>query len=212
MTKNNGIPIEVNKKSFEMVQEIKNETPSYEEFMKTYESDNKVNYDDLTFSDISDKGKGYGPCKNSSCSCYCSSSTCNCKSAESAMFNKDYFKIGSNEVSGRAGTEKGYIKADGEASISLFRAKDPFSDTKIFSASVGGEVGPSPLGYGGKLRAGINAIDFKTDGFEGRVGLNVDTGLTNEEAKLLGFGVNFGKKKGISTPVGEIKTDNCVIQ
>jgi len=61
MTDNNGIPFEI-KKQFETVQELKNEVPSFEEFMKTYESDGSLNYDDLTFSDISDKGKGYGPC------------------------------------------------------------------------------------------------------------------------------------------------------
>jgi len=63
MVKNNQIPIEVNKKPFETVAELKNEVPSFEEFMKTYESDENLNYDDLTFSDISDKGKGYGPCE-----------------------------------------------------------------------------------------------------------------------------------------------------
>jgi hypothetical protein len=48
----------------ETVYEIKDEykVPSFEEFMKTYEADDNLNYDDLTHSDISDKGKGYGPC------------------------------------------------------------------------------------------------------------------------------------------------------
>ena len=77
MTKENLIPIE-NKKPFETVAELKNEVPSFEEFMKTYESDENLNYDDLTFSDISDKGKGYGPCYkdcgygvvNPNCECY----------------------------------------------------------------------------------------------------------------------------------------------
>src|ERR1043165_4576362 len=68
-----------NKKPVETVYELKNEVPSFEEFMKTYESDENLNYDDLTYSDISDKGKGYGPCKrycgynNSSCTYYVSS-------------------------------------------------------------------------------------------------------------------------------------------
>jgi len=61
MTKENILPIE-NKKPFETVQEVKNEVPSFEEFMKTYEADENLNYDDLSYSDISDKGKGYGPC------------------------------------------------------------------------------------------------------------------------------------------------------
>jgi len=70
MTNNNGIPFEV-KKPFETVQELKNEVPSFEEFMKTYESDESLNYEDLTYSDISDKGKGYGPCfpHNPNCRC-----------------------------------------------------------------------------------------------------------------------------------------------
>jgi hypothetical protein len=46
MPKQNIIPIE-NKKPFETVQELKNEVPSFEEFMKSYEADEKVseNYD-----------------------------------------------------------------------------------------------------------------------------------------------------------------------
>jgi len=44
MVNNNGIPIEVNKKPFETVYEIKDEyqVPSFEEFMKNYERGNKV--------------------------------------------------------------------------------------------------------------------------------------------------------------------------
>jgi hypothetical protein len=60
---NNGIPIEVNKKPFETVYELKNdyEIPSYEEFLKTYEKGN-VNYDDLNSGDVGEN-KGYGPGK-----------------------------------------------------------------------------------------------------------------------------------------------------
>ncbi len=59
---NNGIPIEVNKKPIELVQELKDEykTPSYEEFLKNYESDGNFNYDDLSGGDIGTV-KGYGP-------------------------------------------------------------------------------------------------------------------------------------------------------
>lgn len=49
-----------NKKPVETVCELKNEVPSFEEFMKTYEANGKVNYDDLIFSDIGEV-KGYGP-------------------------------------------------------------------------------------------------------------------------------------------------------
>ena len=63
MVNNNGIPFEVNKKPFETVQELKNEVPSFEEFMKTYENDGNLNYDDLNLYDIS-IDKCYGPgCK-----------------------------------------------------------------------------------------------------------------------------------------------------
>jgi hypothetical protein len=64
---NNLKPIEVNKKAFETVYELKNETPSFEEFMKTYESnDSLLNYDDLNSSCIGE-AKGYGPCTSSNC-------------------------------------------------------------------------------------------------------------------------------------------------
>src|SRR4051812_32374950 len=62
MPKQNLYLIKENYKKVEEVREIENKAPSLEEFMKTYESDKAVNYNDLTHSDISDKGKGYGPC------------------------------------------------------------------------------------------------------------------------------------------------------
>jgi len=70
MVNNNQMPIEV-KKPFETVCEIKNETPSFEEFMKSYENDGNLNYDDLN-SDSVGEVKGYGPCtwNNPDCSCY----------------------------------------------------------------------------------------------------------------------------------------------
>ena len=69
---NNTIPIEVNKKPFEIVQEVNNEIPSFEEFMKNYEGD--VNYDDLNGGDVGTQ-EGYGPCSwhNPRCTCYVSS-------------------------------------------------------------------------------------------------------------------------------------------
>ena len=50
-----------NKKPVEEVREIENEIPSFEEFMKTYETDDNLNYDDLSYSNMSEV-KGYGPC------------------------------------------------------------------------------------------------------------------------------------------------------
>src|SRR5215204_7687758 len=73
MVKNNGIPIEINKKPFETVYELKNEIPTFEEFMKTYEDDGSLNYDDLSGGDIGES-KGHGPCHR-----YCSYPNANCK-------------------------------------------------------------------------------------------------------------------------------------
>jgi len=66
MVNDNGIPIEVNKKPFETVYELKNEIPSFEEFMKTYENDGNLNYDDLNSGKM-DEVKGYGPCSDYRC-------------------------------------------------------------------------------------------------------------------------------------------------
>ena len=75
MVNNNGIPIEVNKKPFETVYELKDEIPSFEEFMKSYENDGNVNYDDLSGGGVGEV-RGYGPCErycswsNPKCVCY----------------------------------------------------------------------------------------------------------------------------------------------
>lgn len=80
MVNNNGIPIEV-KKPFETVYEIKNDTPSFEEFMKSYEGGD-LNYSDLSGGSVGEI-KGCGPCSPSYCSgCDCSRSDCNCHSGE----------------------------------------------------------------------------------------------------------------------------------
>src|SRR2546430_698382 len=55
-------------KPVETVYEIKDEykVPSFEEFMKSYESDSKVNYDDLNGGSVGEN-KGYGPCSDYRC-------------------------------------------------------------------------------------------------------------------------------------------------
>jgi hypothetical protein len=68
------IPIE-NKRPVETVCELKDQVPSFEEFMKTYESDGEVNDSyQAEFSNCNNMGadKGYGPCSwnNSNCTCY----------------------------------------------------------------------------------------------------------------------------------------------
>jgi hypothetical protein len=71
MVNNNGIPFEV-KKPVETVYELKNEVPSFEEFMKTYENDGNLNYDDLRGGSVGES-KGHGPCSSKYCTCYASS-------------------------------------------------------------------------------------------------------------------------------------------
>lgn len=59
----------------EIIYELKEkyEVLSFKEFVKTYQPDGDLNYDDLTFSDIIDKNKGYGPCIVGDISnCHCS--------------------------------------------------------------------------------------------------------------------------------------------
>jgi len=69
MVDNKMVPIEA-QKPFETVYELKNEVPSFEEFMKTYENDGNVNYDDLNGGDIGEV-KGYGPCYTIKPNCIC---------------------------------------------------------------------------------------------------------------------------------------------
>ena len=54
MVKENLIP------KTETIQEINNQIPTYEEFLRNYGYDNNLNYDDLN-DYVSEKG--YGPCE-----------------------------------------------------------------------------------------------------------------------------------------------------
>lgn len=58
-----------NKAQIEEVREIDNEIPSFEEFMKTYENDANLNYDDLSGGSVGE-AEGYGPCSRSDCNCF----------------------------------------------------------------------------------------------------------------------------------------------
>jgi|SRR5205809_5010998 len=93
-----------NKKPFETVYEIKNEIPSFEEFMKTYESDGNLNYDDLSRGNVGEV-KWYGPCRNTLCGCGCSSDTCVCDGGDASIFRKDNLdpglKVGNFTATGR---------------------------------------------------------------------------------------------------------------
>ncbi|KLL01620.1 MAG: hypothetical protein MRERC_12c002 [Mycoplasmataceae bacterium RC_NB112A] len=71
--------INTNPKPIETVYEIKNKTLSFEEFMKSYQADENLNYNDLDSGSVGEVG-GYGPCykncgyANPDCACYMSAS------------------------------------------------------------------------------------------------------------------------------------------
>src|SRR2546429_1748798 len=123
MTNTNNLkPIIENKKPFETVYDLKNEIPSFEEFMKTYENDGNLNYDDLGNSDIG-TDKGYGPTGDGR------ERKQKEGSVELSGYRKGVFSMGGCEASGKIGTVKGnlggeYPEMRGEASCSAFRIKD----------------------------------------------------------------------------------------
>src|SRR5688572_33019403 len=92
----------------ETVAELKEkyEVPSYEEFMRTYQSDVDLNYDDLSGGDIGVK-KGYGPCNKVGCSCSCNGiDECSCQlSLELVGYEKSY---GNSDL--QVGYSKGSVK------------------------------------------------------------------------------------------------------
>ena len=200
----------------ETIYELKNEIPSFEEFMKTYENDGSVNYDDLNSSDISEV-KGYGPCSDDiNCDCSCrQKSDCN------HLIN---YKIYGGEGSG---TSKGSLKykldLEGvefkeKVSASILCEKTDYDETNYLNVSLGASVGLTSEGVNLGAKAGIDLVKYESeDGFKARAGVNVDTGISVEngfEFKLFGAGLSIGKKMGISTPLGEISktNDNCIVQ
>jgi hypothetical protein len=157
----------------EMVCELKDEynVPSFEEFMRIYESDDNLNYDDLIFSDISDKGKGYGPCKNTSCGCFCPKNRCDCGNPEFSIYKGGSQKIGNGNASGSVGL--GGNSVSGDADFTLYRDSRSNGDLKVGFVSVGADLING--GFGGGVRASANIMSFKTDGFEVRAGVTLDT-------------------------------------
>lgn len=165
---------------------------------------------------------GYGPCNKFNCKCSCNGITdCSCRlSFESSIHSEGSdFQAGAYEslIKGKIGWDGGKLEI--EESGSVFRTKDDDEDTKIFSASAGGNVELSKDGISAKGKLGFDVVNYESsDGVQARIGLNVDTGGSigddGIEAKFLGFGVSLGKKNGISTPFGEISktSDDCVIQ
>jgi hypothetical protein len=205
MVNNNGIPMEVNKKPFETVYELKEEykIPSFEEFMKTYENDGKLNYDDLNGSSV-DEVKGYGPCRNTSCGCFCSKDECDCKNPEFSIYKEGSRKIGNSIASGSVGL--GGNALSGDLDFTFYRDSRSNGDLKVGTLSAGVDLVNG--GAGGAVRLGANIASFKTDGVEVKAGLNLDTGgsisANGVELKLAGFGVSIGEKLEVSTAVGSI--------
>jgi hypothetical protein len=81
---NNNLP------PIEEIRELKNEIPSFEEFMKTYQADENLNYADLNSGDISEV-KGYGPCSSPLCS-YSSSFYTKIRLETTSGETKTYFR------------------------------------------------------------------------------------------------------------------------
>jgi len=216
VNENNNINLiaKENYKKVEEVREIENKVPSFEEFMKSYEGG--VNYADLSSGDIRDS-EGYGPCKNSLCGCRCLSINCFCKGNVKSVFTiKDVFGVANVSAFGRAEEGSvGWNDRSGEVGVSAIRIKDNTGDAKFLGVSIGGEIIDE---NNAKVRLGVDLVNLKSDGFQARAGLNVDTGFSNGsngvEAKLAGFGFTLGNQVGISTPIGEVKfdKDNCVVQ
>ncbi|MCE8162783.1 MAG: hypothetical protein I3273_01560 [Candidatus Moeniiplasma glomeromycotorum] len=90
------------------VREIESEIPSYEEFAKSYQQE-KVNYEDLSYSDIS-SSKVSGPCSyaNSNCTCYasqgyaplrtaCPASGCSNRSVANWFHSRDGYLLASDQ-------------------------------------------------------------------------------------------------------------------
>lgn len=196
----------------EMVYELKNEILSYEEFMKTYQTDENLNYDDLSGGDISEV-KGYGPCRNSLCGCSCSSKECVC--ANSSDWDKDGTGF---SASGRTWTSSSAAGAGGKFGGAMVSTRDSSHEMRLGGSSIGGEIEVNSEGIDIKAELGANLYEYKSDGLHAKIGINADTGATinsdGVEAKLLGIGISVGKKTGISTPFFTISkdTDDCVIQ
>jgi len=220
MVNNNGIPFEV-KKPFETVYEIKNETPSFEEFMKGYENDGNLNYDDLNGGGLGEI-KGYGPCKKSYCNCSCDKNSCNCEwDVEDWMGESNCERYGFLRTSGKGKIRKGddgnfkngVLDADG--SFSAAASKSSSEEARFFGLSAGGSASLNKEdGIRLKGKLGIDAYNFKDEDKEIRLGLNVDTGVKfdsdNVEVKFLGLRFSVGDGQvGLSTPIAEAK---CAVQ
>ncbi|CAI2194689.1 17028_t:CDS:2, partial [Funneliformis geosporum] len=177
----------------ETVCEIKNEIPSFEEFMKNYKVNENLNYADLRGGSVGEV-KGYGPCRNST----------------------DENGGPSTKRGGNAGI--GGAIASGGAGYSMLGIKDSSGEAKFLSASAGGEIGAGPGGVVAGYSLNADLASVQTGGFSANVGVDGGSGVSfgagGVEAKVAGLGVSVGKKMGVSTPLGGISVDleeACVV-
>jgi len=221
----------------ETIYELKNEIPSFEEFMKTYERG--INYDDLNSWDISEV-RGYGPNpgndgkgkKKSNSIEYNGQHlihTLNNKvwsegsriQADGSLEKKSSgWQFGNLDNSLGASIGAGGAISDGESSASIFKYSDGLGDIRVGSGTIGYEVGGGSGGATIGYTARADVLDMRTNsGVQANIGLdggsNFTAGPGGVEVKAAGFGVSVGKKMGFSTPIGGISVDTeeaCVVQ
>ncbi|CFW92895.1 protein of unknown function [endosymbiont DhMRE of Dentiscutata heterogama] len=213
---NNGIPIEVNKKSIEIVYELK-EQDNYQSnwLAKTFlsnvhcagESKNKrkveIGEEHLinTLNGVKTFNKHDWWDED-----------------ESVCQNED-LKVHNFTTSAKRSVGLGGMIASGDIGYSAFRISDnDSSDIRIGSVSVGGEAGMGVGGYTARYSANVDVANARVGAVRANIGIDVGSGVTagvdGIEAKVAGVGFSLGKKTGISTPFGGISVDfdDCVIQ
>ena len=194
----------------EEVRYLNSEVPTYEEFMKSYKSDERISDSyDLENQDQALYGPQHGPSGRKKKKKWMEASgkfdehwidTVNGVAGESSDWwdidesvdkSSDWHALSVESSAGASGGLGGLI-AGGSAGVSAFKFSDNLGDIRVGSASVGGEIGAG-AGLTAKYSAGVDAISFHTkSGVRANVGIDVGSGgsigPTGAEIKLLGFG------------------------
>lgn len=229
MTKNSEyiIPKE---KPFETVYELKNEVPSFEEFMKSYESG--TNYADLNSGDIGEVG-GYGPCKNFLCGCSCSANECICSNYtgyQGGLVKKGKMvKVGGEKVNVRgfqhlihtfndlSDKNDGPSTSRGELwSEEITAQSDGFFRAGRITTSAGANVGVGGAIAGGGLNCSMagfkdygGEVNFISGSIGGEIGAGAggvvagySLGVDAVNVQAGGFRANFGVDAGSGVSLG----------
>ncbi|CAG8455192.1 21703_t:CDS:2 [Gigaspora margarita] len=121
------------------------------------------------------------------------------------------FQVGSITTSVGANAGAGGAIASGGIDCSIFKIKGGGCETRLLSASIGGEIGVGPGGIVAGYSAGVDLVNFKKGGFQFNLGLDEGSGISvgpgGVEAKVGGFGLSIGKRTGISSLIGRISFD-----